>query len=346
MFTYLILLNPGHNRVYFDSSKKLALAELGLCLHQLEVDHCNVAEVEICSVPYISFQTKLPLDNGALFSLAKLSFLYAMFEQKGESNEMSLIPIALPKAPYINDSISLILKYTGKTNELFTRMMIHVATLTLPRNTSHIKLLDPIAGKGTTLYEALIQGYDAYGVEIATKPVSEAYAYMKRYLETEKYKHTSHVEKISGNSKSFQAKRHAITLATNKEEFKSTPKHWEIVTGDSRHCNHYYKKNFFDMLVGDLPYGVQHGNVTNQPKGSFTRNPKELILACAPAWHTVLKPNGVLVLAWNSLLLHRNDFSYLLEQNGFSVCDSDAYLQFEHQVDSSIRRDIIVAMKR
>ena len=94
-----------------------------------------------------------------------------------------------------------------------------------------------------------------------------------------------------------------------------------------------------------MPYGVQHGNITAQSKSSLTRNPSELVAACASGWLKVLKTGGVLVLAWNSFVLSRKDFAAVLESAGFQVLNEGTYLEFEHRVDQSIRRDIIVAKK-
>ena len=224
-------------------------------------------------------------------------------------------------------------------------MMIHVATLTASLSTDSVRLLDPLAGKGTTLYEAAMCGYDAYGVEIGEKPATEAYQFMRKYLEMERHKHTCSSARVSGENRSFTAHRNTIQYARDKDELKTTPRRWEMVNGDSRFCDRYFRKEFFDVIVGDMPYGVQHGNVTQQSQSSLTRNPSELVLACAPAWHAVLKPGGALALAWNSFVLSREALTQLLEAHGFSVCQEGPYLAFEHRVDNAIRRDVLVARK-
>ena len=53
--------------------------------------------------------------------------------------------------------------------------MINVALLSSDfYNTKDINLLDPVAGKGTTLFESLIAGYNIYGIEINPNVVHEA----------------------------------------------------------------------------------------------------------------------------------------------------------------------------
>jgi tRNA G10 N-methylase Trm11 len=135
-----------------------------------------------------------------------------------------------------------------------------------------------------------------------------------------------------------------LEIAKNKADVKDKNyRHFEIIAGNSMYADKFYKKNFFDLIVGDLPYGVRHGNVTNEKQSSLTRNPSELLAACLPAWKTVLKRGGVLVLSWNTFVFPRDKFTVLLEDMGFDVFSEGAYLDFVHRVDQSIKRDIIVA---
>lgn len=343
---YAILLNPGHNRVYFNASKKLSSCELEIALNSLNCQYRNIKEEYIEDIFYITFEVSKCLTKEEFKILSKLSFLYAFFEVVNIENTIFLKPINLSFKTFIDDSISSILKYTGKTNELFTRMMINIAILSSDTNSEHIKILDPIAGKGTTLYESLIYGYDAYGIEISDKSVIEAFNYLKKYLQLEKYKHNTFTQKISGPNKSFKAKKYEVNIAKNKEDFKNgKSNHFELINCNSMYADNIYKKNSFDAIVGDLPYGVQHGNVTNQKQSSLTRNPSELVSTCISSWKNVLKVGGTVVLAWNSFVLPRNKLEEIINNSGLKVLSDDVYLNFEHRVDQSIKRDIIVAIK-
>lgn len=346
MNKYAILVNPGHNRVYFKTAKKLSISELKIGLSKLSSKCLDIRERYIANVFYITFTTENSLSTDDIFLLSRLSFAYAIFEIVFIDKLEYLRPITTPRFQYMDTKISSILKYTGKTNEIFTRMMINVGLFSSKYFNDEIKLLDPLAGKGTTLYEGLICGYDVYGVEIGKKVVNESYRFMKRYLETERYKHTTMIKKISGENKSFVASKYIIDIARTKEELKENKsKHFEIIAGNSIYIDKYFKRNFFNLLVSDLPYGVQHGNVTNQKQSSLTRNPQELLSACLSGWYHVLKPDGVIVLAWNTFLLSRDQLVKLLEDAGFSVFSDEVYLEFEHKVDQAIKRDIIVAKK-
>ncbi len=346
MYKYAILANPGHNRVYFDTSKKMSKAELNIVLSKM-TDIFEINEEMISNIYYITFKTNIKLDDEQLKNINKLSFAYAVFSEIKIEDKFYLEPILRNTNYYLDEGISSILKYTGKTNELFTRMMLNVAVNSLDSGKNeNVKVLDPIAGKGTTLYEALINGYDAYGVEIGDKVATEAFNFIKKYLEKAKLKHSIHKEKISGANKKFKASKYSVNIFRTKEEQKNKQyKTWELVSGNSMYCDTYFKKNFFDVIVGDLPYGVQHGNVTKEKQSSITRNPDKLIDSCAKSWFNVLKKGGVIVLAWNNFVLPRDKFEDILKSHGFTVLNDDEYLQFEHRVDQAIRRDIIIAKK-
>jgi hypothetical protein len=347
MVTYALLTNPGHNRVYYEESKKLAAGELQLALTKLSISCGDVKSDYIAGVHYVVFSASDDLSEEDIAVIGMLSFVYAIFEIKKTRGLILLLPIMKINNRYIDENIGTILKYTGKTNELFTRMMINIALFCSDfSHLNQIRLLDPVAGKGTTLFEGLVFGYDVYGIEIGEKIVSEAYHFLKKYLETEKYKHTVKTEKVSAPDKAFKVIRHSFDIAKTKEEQKGgNLKHVELIAGNSANTDKFFKKNFFHLIVGDLPYGVQHGNVTNEKQSSLTRNPKELLNACLPAWYRTLMNGGTLVLSWNLLVLPRENMVSLLNKSGFTVIDGDSLMNFRHRVDRSINRDIVVAKK-
>lgn len=343
MKKYALLLNPGHNRVYYKSSQQLSAVEFSIVAQTMDCAPYDVKGELIAGVYYLTFSAEQTLSSKDLDKIARLSFVFALYQVENDLFR----PLLIPQADLTGINMSSLLKYTGKTNELFTRMMINVAvsSCTMPEP-ERISLLDPIAGKGTTLFEALSMGFDCCGIEIGDKAASEGYHYLKKYLELERIKHVTDLHKQSGPNKSFTAKHYAVDLAKNKEDFKNhREQHWEIVSGNSMYADQFYPKNKFHVLVGDLPYGVQHGNVTGEKQSALTRSPKELVQACLPAWKNVLKTGGVLALAWNTNVFPKAQFAALLEQAGFEVLLDGPYDQFAHRVDNSIMRDIIVARK-
>jgi len=342
---YAILYNPGHNRVYFETSLRLSISEFHVAAGKLSTACENARHQQLWGIDYLTFETGGALSQTDRKLLSDLSFVYALYQVVDIQGEAYLKPIDREKESFVDESMGALLKYTGKTNEMFTRMMINIAFCSQDHR-GEIKLLDPVAGKGTTLYEGLIRGFHVYGVEIGESVVNESAQFAKKFFETARYKFDYTSIRLSGPDKSFSAARHTFKAAKTKEDFKSkNTKTIEFVAGNSLYANRYYPKNHFDLLVGDLPYGVQHGSVTRERQSSLTRNPTELLAACLPAWVEVLKPGGAAVLAWNTNVLPRGKMESLLEEKGLLVKRDEPYLQCGHRVDQSIYRDIVVAKK-
>lgn len=345
---YLILQHPGHNRVYYNSADKLALAELKIASQRLSTKCNEIKVVEIENIRYLSIETDIFLSEIDLQILSRLSFVFAIFKVDKLNGETCLIPIRKINYEYLDSKVSTLLKYQGKTNELFTRMMINVALLSSDFDFSEkIIMLDPVAGKGTTLFEGAVYGFNVYGIEIESKSVHETNIFFKKYLETERLKHNLTKKQIFGTGKSNNISLQEFEYACTKQEFKSQEslKKLGIVCGNSQDTFKYFKKEIFHLLVGDLPYGIVHGNKGDKKTKSITRNPTELLSDSLPEWRKVLKNGGVVLVAWNSFIASKQKLSEIFSANGFNVLSLSPYNEFEHMVDKSIKRDIVVAKK-
>lgn len=344
---YVVLSNPGHNRVYFESSKRLSVAELEAMSNSFGSACIDFSVKDIEGVSYVAFSSETPLSDTDLRQISRLSFCYAVFEEAEIEGRSLLLPLRKTQPGFIGDDLSMILKYTGKTNEIFTRLLINLAVSAGGYHAcDSLNLLDPVAGKGTTLFEALILGYNCAGVEIAPSPVSEGIAYLKRYLKTGHYKHETEHFRLSGEGKSFTSEISRFKIAKDKASEKAGETlQLEFVSGNSVYADRYFKKEQFDIIAGDLPYGVQHGNISNEKQSSLTRNPTELLKSCLPAWKKCLRHGGSAVFAWNTNVLPRPDMERIFRSVGFRPVIEPPYDNLEHRVDASIVRDIIVCVK-
>lgn len=349
MKRYLILQHPGHNRVYYKLAGALAQAELTVASERLETVCTEITIEEIRGIRYLSLITEDALSAYDLELVSRLSFVFALYEAIPQGDEILLKPILQNDYQYLDNKISSLLKYQGKTNELFTKMMINVALLSSDfDHRDKLSLLDPVAGRGTTLYEGAVYGFDVTGVELDAKSCEATTQFFKKYMQDERYKHTQQNRMVSGKNKSQAVYAEDFEYAKDKADFKTpeTRKHFTIVNGPSQQSSLYFKANTFNLIVGDLPYGVAHGNTSDSSSKSITRNPLELITECLPQWQKVLKTGGTVVLAWNSFLISREALAATFEAVGFDVLSEAPYGDFEHMVDKAIKRDIIVARKR
>jgi len=346
--TYMLMLNPGYNRVYYEESKRLCLCEFNIALAKVTVACSDVRLEKVSSVCCLAFTAEEKLEAKDITVLSRLSFVYAMFEYSIDASEkITLFPLEKNENYYIDPSITTILKYSGKTNELFTRMILNIALLSSYFEfDGQLSVFDPVCGKGTTLYDALAMGHNAYGIDINDKIVIEAQQFLKKFLEVEKYKHECRILKQSGQKPLYKAVRYTFEIGKDRYEMKTNPHTAEFVSCNSAYADSIFKANMFHIIAGDLPYGVQHGNVAGSGSKGVTRNPRELLETCLPAWHRVLKKGGVLTLSWNSFLIDREEVSAILKKHRFDVLDNEYYNSLEHKVDNAIKRDVVFAVKK
>jgi len=334
---------PSYNRVYFQSSKSLAVAELQAANNRLSQPCLDISHSEIGGVDYIAFSTQEPLKENDIEVLSRLSFVYALFLVE-EQDSTVLHPVRLNANDVFDDDLVTILKYSGKTNESFTKLLVNIGWLLCSSTNERIHLLDPVCGRGTTLFQGMIYGFDVSGVELDKMNVEQAVQFLNKYLKTKRYKHKMIKSKISENGKKL-CETFKFETAGTKEDYKAgNALQVNFYRGDTLNTDKFIKKNSVDIIAGDLPYGIQHGSSTKT--GSFTRNPESLLEAALPHWHRVLKTGGSIVLSWNTFVLIKEQISDLLKAAGFEVQTGEPYDSgFVHRVDQAIIRDIIAAKK-
>jgi hypothetical protein len=346
---YLILRHPGHQRTYFDAAPRTGLAELTLSAPYISVQCSKLQAEELEGIPFFSFETDSALTEKDLEIISGLSFCQAVFESGHMEGKQILIPLGKPVHAYLDPVISSLLKYQGKTSERFTRLMINVALRAGKYGDSErLRLLDPMAGKGTTLFEAAAAGYDAVGIEIAPKPVHEVRGFFKKFLESGRLVHKSSERMVHSKGKKEHVGIREFTYARTRDEFADPDaRHYlGIINGDARDAHLYFKQAQFHMLVADLPYGIFHGSKAGKKSAAApSRNPAPLLEECLQGWQRVMLSGAAMVLAWNTLLVSRSELSALCEKHGFELRSEPPYGDFAHRVDQSIRRDILVAVK-
>jgi SAM-dependent methyltransferase len=330
---YALLVSPSTNRVYAQAAAALATAELQVVSEQL-LDGAlgDAREQTLGSVSYITF-TGPELSPLALSWLSNLAATFALFRLDGTS----LTPIDLQRWEQLDTDLVSIQKYSGKTNEAFTKLLLNVtlAASAFAGERRALSLLDPLCGRGTTLNQALLYGFHASGVELDKKDF-EAYAlFIQRWVKDKRLKHEAVQGHVKGHPKLD------LTLGADKARYKAGDTlRISYVSADTHAVADVFQPRSFDLIVTDAPYGVQHGAKSGD---ATSRKPLELLTSAIPIWRAALRPGGAIGIAWNTLVARRDQIAKLLAENALTVCDSAPYRSFQHRVDSSIQRDLIVA---
>ena len=343
MTTSAILLHPAANRVYTDAAARLMTAELGVLDRTVLGGRISgLTQTTIGGIPYLTFESD-PLSETEVGLIANLSSIYGLFRIEGEL----LAPVELHRLDRYDDDLITIQKYQGKTNEQFTKLLLNVTLWSSARGGEMLDrrfhVFDPLCGRGTTLNQALMYGYDATGVDLDKRDFEAYSGFVRTYLKRKRLKHQADVTQVRRN-KRVLGKRLEATLAPTKEDFKAgRAQHLEYANVDTADARAVYAPGSFDLVVADAPYGVQHGSRTD--KEGLKRGPQELIRAAAPVWTGLLRSGGAVGISWNNLVAGREELAGALADAGLEVCDSGPYLDFEHRVDQAIMRDVIVARK-
>ncbi len=329
---YLLLRAPSANRVYADESAGLASAELAVTApFATDIESRVIAGVE-----YLGFSCE-SLSDSELVLIARQSSALALFGDEGEV----LRPLALPAPWVLSDDLVTIPKYQGKTNEQFTRLLLNVTLASILRPADGPRaVLDPLAGRGTTLTTNWLSGTDSFGVDVDEKAFDAMAAFLKTWLRRKRVKHKADITPVRRDGRSI-GRRFDAEITTDAGRQTLT-----VFTGDTRESARLFGKKKFDAVVTDAPYGVVHGS-SSDVRGTFgkrDRSPEGLLRAAIPGWVSQLKRGGAIGISWNTYGMPREALADVLMQEGLEVQAGPGWSGFVHRVDSSIKRDLIVGV--
>jgi SAM-dependent methyltransferase len=289
------------------------------------------------------------LDDAGLAFVANVSTAFALFERHegGVAGDgETLRPVRLHRLDCLDDDLLTILKYQGKTNELFTKLLLNVTVLASGSAgrmlTERLRVLDPLCGRGTTLNQALMYGWHAAGVDVDERDVEAYAAFLPRWLKEKRLKHTAGTSRLRRDGRTL-GRRFDAQLAVDKEAWAAGDTITvSVALADTLETATVYRAGSVDAIVTDAPYGVQHGSRSG---GALHRSPLDLLAAAVPGWATVLRPGGAIGIAVNLRTSPRAETCDVLAAAGLDPVDTPAYRGFEHRVDQAIQRDVVVATK-
>lgn len=337
-----LLVNPSSNRVYGTSAARLALAEIELASRGALRERIEDAKVEMLGgVPYVTFALESITSND-IQVLSCLSCVLALFE----IDARKLSPLELSSLSQLSDSLVTIQRYQGKTNEQFTRLLLNAAAFVSDFAADYAErrfhVFDPLCGRGTTLNQALLLGWDATGIEIDRKDVDAYAIFLERWLKDQRLKHKASFGPVRQDGRQV-AKHLSVTFAATKERYaRGETQRLNVWSVDTLETERFVKARSMDLLVTDAPYGVRHGSLSGD---GLDRDPLSLMEAAAPCWFRVLRAGGGLALAWNARSAPREELIRSLQDAGFDVLVPHGVSALLHDVDRVIRRDVILARR-
>ncbi len=246
-----------------------------------------------------------------------------------EGASLLLEPLSLERKRTLPRTLLETRRYKGKTNELLTELMINLAWFASPwaRDPhARLRVLDPLCGGGTSLFAALVRGWDAFGVDKDIRTVDTTVAYLKHFLRTMRVKHEVERARIKG-----KGRRWTFTIKVIEPPLTCV-----IAQGDTGDTFDLLASPKAHLLVTDFPYGVQHRGLVI-----------DLLTRGLPAWLRSLQKGGTLVLVWDQRTLSREEITDLVEGfPGLKALNAPPWNGFVHPVDRVIKkRDILVVVR-
>lgn len=340
MASYALLVRESSNRVFGAAAPELAAAELSSVRNHLSCSVGAIDVVELEGLPYVRFEGD-QLNAVDQFILSNLALARGCFEVVDED---LLRPQARSVLEFFDSDLITIQRYPGKTNEQFTHLLVNATVAASAtahqraRAGTQVRLLDPVAGRGSTLNRGLVYGFDVAGIEIDQSNVEHYKGFLGTYLKDHRLKHKIATERIrKGDLAGSTAFEVRLGRESKGQSSKGTAQ-VRMVRAGTEQASAIFSKASFDVVVGDLPYGIQHrpkGN-KNQPTDSV----ESLVANSMLGWTAVLAPGGALGLSWNVKSMPRSALSDIAADHGLTEIAHER--SFEHVVDRQITRDVLV----
>ena len=339
---YTMLLWPHANARYQAETRRLALSELNLMLRRAAPGAS--ASIDGESVfPCLTIASPEPLNDGCIAALRTHSLLYGLFERREDG---AWLPVAGRAAATLGDDLPSILKYKGKTNELFLQLLINAALWSgdFWQEAGPLELLDPMCGRATAPFIALNRGWNAVGADIDKNDLKEAEKFYKRYLEYHRFKYA--MERGSQTVQKGQPVPVTRFEAARPEDYKAGHVvSLTLANADAARLADALGKSRFHLIACDLPYGVQHEAQSGGAGSHGKRGLEALLASVLPGFLRLLKPGGTVALSFNAQTLRLDRVRALMAEAGFEVLSGADYDAFGHWVEQAITRDIAVARK-
>ncbi|MBQ8973872.1 MAG: hypothetical protein IJ074_12445 [Clostridia bacterium] len=324
---YVMLLWPHANVRYRAETLKLAMAELHIMLDGF------CPEVELSAgthlgLPCIEIASETPLQHACIERVRSHSLLYGLYQREGDL----LLPIAGRESALLGEDLPGILKYKGKTNEIFTQMLLNIAWYSTEFKSpdATVCLLDPMCGRGTSLFLAVNRGWNATGSDLDKAGLREGEQFFKRYLEYHRVKHSMSRGSLTADGRGAPYTQFEFSVSDQSGALR-------MVNLDAAGVRKAFGAERFHCVVCDLPYGVQHAS----RGGSL----ESILKKALPAWRESLKPGGAVAVSYNAPTLPTERVREAMAQAGLEPRTGGAYDECAHWVEQAVTRDVAVGVR-
>ena len=333
--TYSFELLRHANIRYRDSLSLLSRCELSAMLSSLGIS-CDIRTETLGGSEFMTFESR-ELSAEEISYLAGHSAVVFMAE-----NDCGLLrPLPVRDSAYLPDDLPEVLKYKGKTSATFTRMMINTAAAlsSFPRPDRPLSFFDPVCGKGTGCFCAVSAGMNAAGIDLDRKDIREAADYFSRYLKLHRLKHEEKTRSETFRGHSLPLTE--FTFADTKEHYQTgETRTLTLACADTSESPALFRRSCADIIVADLPYGVQHA-----PQSGTKPEPLTVFLRRAlPVWKNVLRPGGAIALSFNTLTLPSREVLDAVTASGFRLPNNEVFYRLRHDVEQAVVRDVVFAL--
>ena len=335
----IMLLWPHANARYQAETLKLAQAELRLMLDRA-APGATIAPAGL-DMPSLAVDFDGAPPDAAVAAIRRHSLLYGLFEDR----DGLLAPVAGRYPARVGGDLPAILKYKGKTNEMFLQLLLNAALYSgdyWDRANEPLKLLDPMCGRATAVFVAANMGWDATGADVDRNDLKEAENYFKRYLEYHRFKHA-----LTKESRTLPGGRSAAVsrfeYAADAQSFKDAPREIRLACLDAAQAEAAFGKNAFHIIACDLPYGVRHDAQLSRGADRRGNWLETLLRRALPGWKAALKPGGTVAVSFNAQNFPPERLRALMADAGLEPVETGG--EFTHWVEQAITRDIAIARK-
>lgn len=338
MTTLLAQIAPQRSTQYAELARALAIPELQLS--QVGAQATDFAQLTLGGQAYVRFHLPTAPDRQALCELQMLamtSAFFLLYDRIGDVEGPLLRPLEGDWAPVLSPDLVATRRYRGKTNELFTHFLCNIArsSSAFAEQPWHdLTVMDPLMGGGTTLFVALMLGAQKVGgVDSDTDDVRSTATFLQQYLQNERISHKMQPERLKGLGLRWQC-------TIGKKGGDRSIQECVMANGDTRQTQALLPGFKPHLIVGDLPYGVQHQGQLNA-----------LLTEALPNWVASLRKGGTIALAWDATRFDRTAMIALLQHSlvatpAVEILDSPLYQSLQHGVDRVIKaRDVVVLRK-